>query len=89
MILNILKREKLQNIKYLETTITQENLQSKTLFTSIADDLDAKFNETLFFSRDDFGELDHADEFLIKIGPFKSRKSSLPVKLGENALIKN
>jgi len=85
ILLNILKRKKLQKIRYLETTITPKNLASKSLFTRIAVEMDADIKETLFFTRDDFGEVDHPEEFIISIGPLNT---GLPVKIGVNALLK-
>jgi L-2,4-diaminobutyric acid acetyltransferase len=89
MILDILKRKKLQNIKFLETTVTPENLASKSFFRRMAHRMDADFNETLLLTQDDFGELKHPEEFMISIGPLNFHKSNLPVKMGVNALHEN
>ena len=88
MLLNLLNRKNLSKIKYIETTVTPENLASKSLFTSMAVKLGADIKETLFFSRDDFGKIDHHEEFIISIGPLDLHES-LPVKMDVNSLTKN
>ncbi len=70
MILRILQRKNLKNIKYIETTVTPNNKSSKSMFNRLAQQLDAPFNEESYFTREVFGKFDHPEEFIIRIGPF-------------------
>ena len=88
MVLDILKRKQLGNIRYLETTVTPKNQASKSLFNRLAHKMDADIKETLFFTQDDFGELKHPEEVMISIGPLDINKSGLPVKMGVNNISK-
>lgn len=70
LIMNILKRKELQDIQFIETTVTPENIASKALFCGLASDLDAEYQEFTFFSKNLFGKHDHEEEFMLRIGPF-------------------
>lgn len=74
MLLDILGREELGDIRYLEATVTPDNLLSKSLFTGIADTLGAPVREESYFSQEVFHKSLHQEEFIIQIGPFNLQK---------------
>lgn len=88
MLLDILKREDLNKVKYIETTVTPDNQASKSLFSRIATKMDVDIEEAPFFLPNDFGKLKHPEEHLISIGPL-----NLPKSVAEdtdiNSLIEN
>lgn len=70
MIMNILKREKLEGVRFIEATVTPSNIASKSFFSRLASHLNAEYREFPFFTRDIFGGSDnHEEEFLLRIGP--------------------
>ncbi|HEY0196061.1 MAG TPA: diaminobutyrate acetyltransferase [Methanobacterium sp.] len=70
MLLHILKRRELGNIRHVEATVTQGNESSRALFTGLAGHLDAPVSEECYFGQEVFLESRHQEEFLISIGPF-------------------
>lgn len=76
MLNNLLARENLDHIKYIETTISPSNKASKTLFHRFASDLQAKISVEPYFSKDLFGKDAHEDEELYRIGPFNNKKEN-------------
>lgn len=71
MISNILSRKEQENVKYLEATVTPLNQASESLFTGLAEKMDAPITKTLFFQEDLFGRSGHPPEYLFRIGPLK------------------
>ncbi len=69
MINDILKREDIQPINFIETTVTPSNQASKSLFKKIASQLDTNLEKFPFFTSDLFGESNHEEELLFRIGP--------------------
>lgn len=69
MLLDILERRELQDIKHLETTVTLDNDPSRHMFTSLASQLDAPIMEENYFTPEIFQESGHPEEFMIRIGP--------------------
>ncbi|NYT02488.1 MAG: diaminobutyrate acetyltransferase [Methanosarcinales archaeon] len=66
----LLNREACRNVRFLETTVSPSNKPSRSLFYSLARDLQTTVREELFMSREDFGQTDHEDEVLLQVGPF-------------------
>ena len=66
----VLQRKTCQSCHFLETTITLSNTASLRLFWSIARDLDAHCEESVYFSEELFGQKNHEAEYLFRIGPF-------------------
>lgn len=64
------KQEKLQNIRFLQQTISPSNKASLKLFTSLAKKLNCKIDKQSLFSKEIFGQ-DHEEEDLYIIGPIK------------------
>jgi len=59
-----------EGVRYLETTITPSNRASWALFESFAAERDAQCARKPIFQAEDFGEEDHEEEVLLRIGPF-------------------
>ncbi len=76
MIRHILDRPQTRVVRYLNTTITPDNEASWALFRSLAKDLDADWQSQLHFERDTHFGGAHADEQLMRIGPFQISPSS-------------
>lgn len=74
MIKNLLKRKNLNDISYVETTVTPSNKQSYNLFHSIAKKFGGGFSERVLFPGSLFGNADHEDEILLRIGPINIAK---------------
>ena len=70
MLKEIVKRDVCKNVKYMETTITEDNDASWALFRSFARDLGAEVNHTEHFEKDTHFGGKHDSEFLLRIGPF-------------------
>ncbi len=71
MLSELLRRPGLNKIKYIETTVGPDNHASRSLFASMARQLDAASCETPLFESHLFGMHGHDDEPLIRIGPFR------------------
>jgi len=75
MLLDLLHRDALQQVRYLETTVGPDNQASRRTFAGVAQGLGAHVAEQPFFDRKLFGGADHDDEMLLKIGPFSPRSA--------------
>lgn len=73
MLREILSRQNLHRIVFLETTVTPTNLASATLFRSLASDFGAGCHESELFSSNLFADEGHESEVLFRIGPFRHR----------------
>jgi L-2,4-diaminobutyric acid acetyltransferase len=73
MILELVKRKGLENIRYIETTITPDNTSSWQLFKSVSVALETKLNSKTLFDQETHFNNQHASEQLVKIGPFNTR----------------
>lgn len=70
MLQHLLTRLTPQGIRYLDTTITEDNAASWALFKAVARDRGAAYTRTVRFDRGQhFGDC-HDTEFLLRIGPF-------------------
>ncbi|UXP33360.1 diaminobutyrate acetyltransferase [Reichenbachiella agarivorans] len=54
-------------VKYIQATISEDNLGSRALFTSIAKSYDAKIDKDLYIDAQDFSN-SHKSEFIYRIG---------------------
>lgn len=70
MLFKLLQQPACHNVCFLETTITEKNTASNTLFTKFSDQLGVNFTKSLFFKRDYHFNNQHDDEYLYRIGPF-------------------
>ena len=74
MLLELLARSACSNITEIETTVSPDNRASWTLFESLAAKLGAETSRETFFQEEDFGEVGHEAELLLRIGPFDSKQ---------------
>ncbi len=70
MLSELLNRKALSNINYVETTVTPSNKSSKAMFQAFAKNVNADIKEEILFEKTSFGNGDHEDEVLLRIGPF-------------------
>lgn len=70
MLKEILKRPACEDVKYMETTITDDNEASWNLFLSLARDLNAETQRSVKFDRERHLGGQHDSENLLRIGPF-------------------
>ncbi|PKL68708.1 MAG: diaminobutyrate acetyltransferase [Methanobacteriales archaeon HGW-Methanobacteriales-1] len=69
MLNDILLRNNLKSIKFIETTVTPSNTASMSLFKKLTSQMDTNLKKIPFFPQDLFGESDHEEELLLQIGP--------------------
>ncbi|MGC9516218.1 MAG: diaminobutyrate acetyltransferase [Methanomicrobiales archaeon] len=69
MINNILKRDELKDLEFIETTVTPSNKASTALFEKLSTRCGADLSISPFFTSELFGESGHEEELLFKIGP--------------------
>lgn len=72
MILRLLARADLKDVRYLETTVSPSNQASRRMFQRLARRLGVPLQERLLFGRDCFGTADHEEEILFRIGPLQA-----------------
>ncbi len=66
----ILRGDACEQVKYLETTITESNEASWALFRSIARKRHARFETEVLFESEAHFQQKHDSEVLVRIGPF-------------------
>lgn len=71
MLHEVLNRPSMRECRFIETTISPSNERSMRLFTSLSRELEAHCDVVVCFSESHFGHLDHEEENLFRIGPFK------------------
>jgi len=71
MLLDLLARPQLAEIRYIETTVGPDNAASRGMFAGLARRLQADVSESAFFDSHLFGDAGHDDERLIRIGPLR------------------
>jgi L-2,4-diaminobutyric acid acetyltransferase len=59
-----------RRLRWVETTISPSNHPSQKLFTGFARQHGIALSSTIYFAADDFGESDHDEECLYRIGPW-------------------
>jgi len=74
MLNDILKRDNLKEISYIETTITPSNTASIAFFRSAARKLNTQCKQKPYFTGNFFGGEDHEEEILFRIGPFNLKQ---------------
>jgi L-2,4-diaminobutyric acid acetyltransferase len=70
MLKELLQRENLRHIRYIETTISPSNTASQNLFRHLARELQTEIADRPCFDRALFGGEAHEDEYLFRVGPF-------------------
>ncbi|QUH23958.1 diaminobutyrate acetyltransferase [Methanobacterium alkalithermotolerans] len=71
LLMKLIERKGLENIRFLETTVSPSNHASRALFEKLARKMQANLKEVEFLSSDLFGESGHEEEPLLIIGPLK------------------
>jgi len=69
MLGTLLSRSNLKRANYIEATVNPSNGASRALFQSLANDCSCAFDEELIFPATMFGEGNHEQENLIRVGP--------------------
>jgi L-2,4-diaminobutyric acid acetyltransferase len=69
MIKALLDRADMEDVLYIETTVTPSNQASTRLFERLAEKMDAPLAKTLWFPKSYFYEDDHEGEVGFRIGP--------------------
>jgi len=69
MLEEVLGREAVRGVHYLETTVSPSNTASRRVFERFAAGRSAGWHEEEFLSREIFGEESHEEEILFRIGP--------------------
>lgn len=77
MLADILSRPSQSHIRFIETSITQDNEASWGLFRSIARRLQSPLRETPWFDRHKHLAGKHDTEYLVTIGPFEAGRRPL------------
>jgi L-2,4-diaminobutyric acid acetyltransferase len=72
MLQELLKRDELAGVHYLETTISPSNGPSQRVFSSLARQLGCNCVQQALFSQRHFGGAQHEAETLFRLGPFSS-----------------
>lgn len=78
MLQDILSRPGNEGFRYLETTITQSNQASWTLFRSLAKKLSAEIQSSTWLDKQTHFDGQHDSEELVRIGPFRVNQSRDP-----------
>ncbi len=72
MLTHLLQRNHLKHIQYVEATVNPSNDASRSIFKSLAKASQCPIDEALLFPAVMFGEGDHEQENLIRVGPIGS-----------------
>lgn len=72
MLSEALERPSCEGVRYIETTIGPSNRASWALFESFAAQRGAACKRESIFQAEDFGEQEHEEEVLLRIGPFNA-----------------
>ena len=70
MLRHLLARKSVATARFIETTVSPSNEASRRMFQRFAASVGAPINEQMLFDRSAFGEEEHEEEVLLKIGPF-------------------
>lgn len=70
----LFNRQALANVRYLITTITQDNQPSWSVFERFAKSHQLNLDKTPYFEKEPHFQGVHETEFLVKIGPFDIQK---------------
>ncbi|HWL30219.1 MAG TPA: diaminobutyrate acetyltransferase [Burkholderiaceae bacterium] len=73
---DLLARPALQDVRFIETTVSPDNLASRQVFTAVAETCGAPVTEHSLFPTQLFGGADHQDEPLLRIGPLSRQRAA-------------
>lgn len=69
MLEHVLARPVCDGVHFIETTVSPSNRASRRVFERFRERRDAQWREEIFISRDLFGNENHEEEVLFRIGP--------------------
>ncbi|MCQ9616821.1 GNAT family N-acetyltransferase [Paenalcaligenes niemegkensis] len=69
MLQHLLARTGLEQLRYIETTVSPDNQASRSMFSNMAQRLNTSLNENVLFETHHFGKHAHEEEPLLRIGP--------------------
>lgn len=69
MLVGLLGQRGNEDVRYLEATVTPSNEASQRLFRGLARELTTKCEETRAFAAEHFGDGNHEEEILFRMGP--------------------
>lgn len=75
MLHHLLKRKSNAQAQFVETTVSPSNEASRRMFRHFAESISAPIDEQMLFDRAAFGNEDHEEEVLMKIGPINPAQS--------------
>src|SRR5690606_27498627 len=78
LLMGLLTRPELADLRHIETTIGPDNRASWALFERFASRLSATIATTTLFESHTHFAGDHPDEILLRIGPFRAASSACP-----------
>jgi len=70
LLMSLLDRPAVAGVRHLETTVAPENAASRRTFARLAHELHAPLTEQSQFDANLFGDAEHDEERLLRIGPF-------------------
>jgi L-2,4-diaminobutyric acid acetyltransferase len=70
MLSNLVARDSAAATRFLETTVSPSNSASRRMFQRFAREIGVPVQEQMLFDRDVFGNEEHEEEVLLRIGPF-------------------
>lgn len=73
---DLLSREQLKDVRYLEATVTPSNIPSQSLFRKLAREMDTECKVQECFSEEVFPGDEHEPEMTFRIGPFRKHHLS-------------
>lgn len=69
MLRHLLERSALAGVQFIETTVSADNLASRSMFQSVAQEFNTRIHEDLLFETRHFGAHTHEAEPLLRLGP--------------------
>lgn len=75
MLDHLLRREPVATTaRFMETTVSPSNTASRRMFQRLANEISAPIEQQMLFDRTAFGNEEHEEEVLLKIGPFDTAR---------------
>lgn len=77
MVRHLLQRRNLKGIRFVEATVNPSNDASRSLFRALSRECGCHYEESLIYPADMFGDGDHEQENLLRVGPIDSVSKTL------------
>lgn len=74
MLMHILNRQNCEQVRFLETTITEDNAGSWALFKRLSSTLSADLESSVWLEKKAHFDGEHESESLVRIGPFNLKQ---------------